>query len=81
MPITHSPRLLRGNGLSRFGGQRLRGLATALEKSARNPGQISSPGGSFRAMIDRAVEGSLHLEKSLFGLADTAVKHRREHKS
>lgn len=56
-------------------------LATVLEKSARNPGQISSPGGYFRAMIDRAVEGSLHLEKSLFGLADAALKDRRENKS
>lgn len=31
-------------------------------------------GGYFRAMIDRAVEGSLHLEKSLFGLADGAFR-------
>lgn len=49
-------------------------LATVLEKSARSPDQISSPGGYFRAMIDRAVEGQLHLEKSLFGLADGAFK-------
>lgn len=49
-------------------------LATVLEKSARSPDQISSPGGYFRAMIDRAVEGSLHLEKSLFGLADGVFK-------
>ena len=49
-------------------------LATVLEKSARSPEQISSPGGYFRAMVDRAVEGSLHLEKSLFGLADGALK-------
>ncbi len=49
-------------------------LATVLEKSARSPEQISSPGGYFRAMVDRAVEGSLHLEKSLFGLADGAFK-------
>jgi replication initiation protein RepC len=49
-------------------------LATVLEKSARSPDQISSPGGYFRAMIDRAVEGSLHLEKSLFGLADGAFR-------
>lgn len=49
-------------------------LATVLEKAARSPDQISSPGGYFRAMIDRAVEGSLHLEKSLFGLADGAFK-------
>lgn len=49
-------------------------LATVLEKAARSPEQISSPGGYFRAMIDRAVEGSLHLEKSLFGLANDTFK-------
>ncbi|MHC2566285.1 replication initiation protein RepC [Bradyrhizobium diazoefficiens] len=49
-------------------------LATVLEKSLRNPEQISSPGGYFRAMVDRGVEGSLRLEKSLFGLADGALK-------
>lgn len=49
-------------------------LATVLEKAARSPEQISSPGGYFRAMIDRAVEGSLHLERSLFGLADGALR-------
>ncbi|WP_371349323.1 plasmid replication protein RepC [Ancylobacter sp. IITR112] len=52
-------------------------LITVLEKSMRSPEQISSPGGYFRAMIDRAVEGSLHLEKSLFGLADGALKRAR----
>ena len=52
-------------------------LATVLEKSARAPEQITSPGGYFRAMIDRAVEGSLHLEKSLFGLADNALRNGR----
>lgn len=56
-------------------------LATVLEKLMRSPDQISSPGGYFRAMIDRAVEGSLHLEKSLFGLADGALKRGREHSS
>lgn len=45
-------------------------LATVLEKSLRDPEQISKPGGYFRAMIDRAVEGKLNLERSLFGLAD-----------
>lgn len=49
-------------------------LATVLEKSARSPEQISKPGGYFRAMVDRAVEGRLHLEKSLFGLADGSFK-------
>jgi len=55
-------------------------LATVLEKSLRNPDQISSPGGYFRAMIERAVEGSLHLEKSLFGLADAALRSSRADK-
>ena len=49
-------------------------LVTVLEKSLRNPEQISSPGGYFRAMVDRGVDGSLRLEKSLFGLADGALK-------
>lgn len=47
-------------------------LATVVEKSIRDPEQISKPGGYFRAMIDRAVEGKLNLERSLFGLADVA---------
>lgn len=45
-------------------------LATVLEKSIRDPEQISRPGGYFRAMIDRAIDGKLNLERSLFGLAD-----------
>lgn len=49
-------------------------LVTVLEKALAQPGQLSSPGGYFRAMVDRAVDGSLHLEKSLFGLADAALK-------
>lgn len=48
-------------------------VATVLEKSLRDPDQINKPGGYFRAMVDRAAEGRLHLEKSLFGLADGAV--------
>jgi len=48
-------------------------VATVLEKSLRDPDQINKPGGYFRAMVDRAVEGRLHLEKSLFGLADGEV--------
>ncbi len=53
-------------------------LATVLEKAARSPDQITSPGGYFRAMIDRAVDGNLHLEKSLFGLADGVIKRTGE---
>ncbi|MGO4339374.1 plasmid replication protein RepC [Labrys sp. KB_33_2] len=53
-------------------------LITVLEKSVRNPDQISSPGGYFRAMIDRAMDGRLHLEKTLFGLADSALKREQE---
>lgn len=49
-------------------------LATMFEKAARSPDQISSSEAHFRAMIDRVVEGGLHLEKSLFGLADTVLK-------
>lgn len=47
-------------------------LATVLEKAIRDPDQISKPAGYFRAMIDRAVDGKLNLERSLFGLADKA---------
>ncbi|TWF47594.1 plasmid replication protein RepC [Neorhizobium alkalisoli] len=46
-------------------------LATVVEKSIRDPDQISKPGGYFRAMIDRALAGKLNLERSLFGLADS----------
>ncbi|WP_085026136.1 plasmid replication protein RepC [Ensifer aridi] len=45
-------------------------LATVLEKSLRDPEQISKPGGYFRAMVDRAAEGKLNLERSLFGLME-----------
>ena len=45
-------------------------LATVVEKSIRDPDQISKPGGYFRAMVERAVEGKLNLERTLFGLAD-----------
>lgn len=45
-------------------------LGTVLEKSIRDPDQISKPAGYFRAMIDRAVDGKLNLERSLFGLAE-----------
>lgn len=43
-------------------------IAVVAEKALRDPEQISSPGGYFRAMIDRAGEGKLHLNKSLHGL-------------
>lgn len=56
-------------------------LATVVEKAAQFPEQISSPGGYFRAMIDRAIEGELHLEKSLFGLADGAFRRAGERSS
>lgn len=46
-------------------------LAVVAEKALRDPEQISSPGGYFRAMIDRAGEGKLHLYKTLHGLAAT----------
>ena len=45
-------------------------LATVLEKTIRDPEQISKPAGYFRAMIERAIDGKLNLERSLFGLAD-----------
>ncbi|SDQ31130.1 plasmid replication protein RepC [Pseudovibrio sp. Tun.PSC04-5.I4] len=44
-------------------------LATTAEKALRDPLLISSPGGYFRACVDRAVDGELALHKSLFGLA------------
>ncbi|MES0885351.1 replication initiation protein RepC [Roseibium sp. SCPC14] len=43
-------------------------VAVVAEKALRHPEQITSPGGYFRAMIDRAGEGKLHLHKSLHGL-------------
>ena len=46
-------------------------LAVVAEKALRDPNQITSPGGYFRAMIDRASEHKLNLKKSLFGLANT----------
>ncbi|MBB4440267.1 MULTISPECIES: plasmid replication protein RepC [Rhizobium] len=51
-------------------------LATVLEKSLRDPELIAKPGGYFRAMVDRAVDGSLHLSKSLHGLADSEMNKR-----
>ncbi|UES42149.1 plasmid replication protein RepC [Roseibium aggregatum] len=43
-------------------------LVVVAEKALRDPEHIASPGGYFRAMIDRAGEGKLHLHKSLHGL-------------
>lgn len=51
-------------------------LATVLEKSLRDPRLIAKPGGYFRAMVDRAVDGSLHLSKSLHGLAGSEMNKR-----
>ncbi|MBB6486947.1 plasmid replication protein RepC [Rhizobium lusitanum] len=45
-------------------------LATVLEKYIRDPELISKPGGYFRAMVDRATDRRLNLERTLFGLAD-----------
>ncbi|WP_208993215.1 replication initiation protein RepC [Roseibium sp. TrichSKD4] len=45
-------------------------LAVVTEKALRDPHQITSPGGYFRAMIDRASDHKLNLKKSLFGLAN-----------
>lgn len=45
-------------------------LAVVAEKALRDPNQIISPGGYFRAMIDRASDHKLNLKKSLFGLAN-----------
>lgn len=53
-------------------------LATVLQKALTVPDQITSPGGYFRAMVDRALDGSLRLEKSLFGLADSALRRGRD---
>ncbi|KZK88045.1 hypothetical protein PsAD46_02640 [Pseudovibrio sp. Ad46] len=44
-------------------------LAATAEKALRDPLAISSPGGYFRACIDRAIEGKLALHRTLFGLA------------
>ena len=44
-------------------------LAVVAEKALRDPQMIASPGGYFRAMIDRASDHKLNLKKSLFGLA------------
>ena len=49
-------------------------LATVLEKSLRDV--IAKPGGYFRAMVDRAIDGSLHLSKSLYGLAESKMNTR-----
>ncbi|WP_099868027.1 plasmid replication protein RepC [Pararhizobium haloflavum] len=45
-------------------------LATVMEKTYRKGSDLSSPGGYFRAMIDRTVSGNLHLDRTLYGLAN-----------
>ncbi|MBY3469000.1 plasmid replication protein RepCa2 [Rhizobium laguerreae] len=51
-------------------------LATVLEKSLRDSYLIAKPGGYFRAMVDRAVDGRLHLSKSVYGLAQSEMNTR-----
>lgn len=54
----------------RLGGQTAAAiLVVVVEKSLREPERIGSPGGYFRAMVERAGEGRLNLARSLFGLA------------
>ena len=54
----------------RLGGQTAAAiLIVVVEKSLREPDRIGSPGGYFRAMVERAGEGRLNLARSLFGLA------------
>lgn len=43
-------------------------LLVVAEKALRDPDAISRPGGYFRALIDRANDGKLNLQKSVFGL-------------
>lgn len=49
-------------------------IATVLEKSLRNPERILKHAGYFQAMLDRASEGRLRLERSLYGLSETALR-------
>ncbi len=44
-------------------------LLVVAEKALRDPEAISRPAGYFRAMMERANEGKLNLQKSVFGLA------------
>lgn len=48
-------------------------LVVVAEKALRDPVAISRPGGYFRAMIERANDGKLNLQKSVFGLSQTAI--------
>ncbi|CTQ47334.1 plasmid replication protein RepC [Roseibium aggregatum] len=43
-------------------------LVVVAEKALRDPERMSSPGGYFRACVERAGEGRLALSKSVFGL-------------
>lgn len=49
-------------------------LAVVCEKSLRDPEAISRPAGYFRAMIDRANDGKLNLQKTVFGLVKEKCK-------
>ncbi|MCY1666405.1 plasmid replication protein RepC [Rhizobium sp. SL86] len=51
-------------------------LATVVEKSARDPDDILKPEAYFLAMLDRAVEGKLNLDRSLYGLASHSRPER-----
>ncbi|MBD0416918.1 plasmid replication protein RepCa2 [Tianweitania sp. Rool2] len=53
-------------------------LATVLEKTLRDPEQISRPDGYFRAMTERAREGGLRLHRTLYGLAKGKFVSGRE---
>lgn len=48
-------------------------LLVVAEKALRDPDAINRPAGYFRAMIERAKEGKLNLQKSVFGLAQTGA--------
>lgn len=51
-------------------------LATVVEKSARDADDILKPEAYFLAMLDRAVEGRLNLDRSLYGLASPSSSER-----
>ncbi|MDI6029210.1 plasmid replication protein RepC [Corticibacterium sp. UT-5YL-CI-8] len=51
-------------------------LAVVLEKTLRDPEQISKPEGYFRAMVERAREGELQLNRSLHALIKAHVLKR-----
>ena len=49
-------------------GQGLASLALAITAQKQADGEVSSPGGYLRGMARKAIDGELHLEKSLHGL-------------